>query len=55
MTRCPKCNNMLPAPREHPDSLAGVLHDICNSCGWSRAITKKARRERLPAPTPTED
>ena len=48
MTRCPKCHSVLPTPREHPEGLTGILYDICNGCGWTRAITKKPRKVRLP-------
>lgn len=47
MTRCPKCHTPLPAPAPHPDGLPGTLYDICHGCGWSRAITRKPRKEKL--------
>lgn len=49
MKRCLKCGALLGAPREHPDGLPGILHEICGGCGWSRAITHKPRAMRLPA------
>lgn len=48
MIRCPKCSSILKAPAEHPDGLPGVLYETCGSCGYSSAVTKKPRRERLP-------
>jgi DNA-directed RNA polymerase subunit M/transcription elongation factor TFIIS len=45
---CQKCRNLLSAPQPITDGLPGILYRVCNSCGYSRAVTQRPRRERLP-------
>lgn len=46
-TRCPQCRTILPAPAEREDGLPGVKYESCNGCGWSRAVTRTPRKERI--------
>jgi Zn ribbon nucleic-acid-binding protein len=45
--RCPKCLHILPAAAEHPDGLPGIKYRTCNNCGYTRAETRRAPKERL--------
>ena len=45
--KCPKCNNVLSEPQPHPDGLPGVLYRTCKACGYSRAVIKKMKKEKL--------
>lgn len=47
--RCPSCGGQLGAPEPLPDSLPGITGYVCHGCGYSRPITVRPRRERLPA------
>lgn len=46
--RCPKCGAIMDEPRELRDGLPGILYRECGSCGYTRAVTQRQRRERLP-------
>ena len=51
--RCPTCRTFLPLPAPLSDGLAGVLYETCDGCGWTRAVTRRQPKERLPAsPSP---
>lgn len=53
LKKCGQCGATLreaPAPRA--DGLPGILYNQCHGCGWSRAVTIRPRRVRLPAPAP---
>jgi hypothetical protein len=45
--RCPKCRAFLDAPAPHPDGLPGILYRTCAGCGYSAAVTVRARRVKL--------
>lgn len=45
--RCPKCNNTLEiTDAKKVGGLPGVKYRYCNNCGYSRAITKRQKKER---------
>ena len=44
MTRCPRCRGPVDSD-ELPDGLPGILYDICNGCGWTRAASR-TRQDR---------
>lgn len=45
--RCPRCRTILEEPRELPDALPGVKYRECLGCGYTVAVRKPQRRERL--------
>jgi len=45
--RCPKCQATLPAPREISEGLPGIKYEVCDGCGWTRAITRKSPKEKI--------
>jgi ribosomal protein S12 len=49
---CPQCGGRHTSDRvdgAQLGGLPGVLYDVCSSCGHSRAVTVRPRRESLPA------
>lgn len=51
MTKCPRCRGTLEAPRELAEGLPGIKYERCEGCGYTRAVTTKPRKVRLPKPT----
>jgi len=49
--KCPTCRTYLAAPAERPDGLPGIVYRTCAGCGYSRAVTRRPRKETIPEGT----
>jgi hypothetical protein len=49
--KCLTCRTFLSAAAERPDGLPGIFYRTCAGCGYSRAVTRRPRKETIPEAT----